>query len=448
MKKVFIAHEAPGTGLSTDRLQRLIDRCAEAGGGQVRLTAGSYLTGTLYLKSGVELYLDAGAVLRGSDDWRDYSNRCPRPTMVEGVPHWYNSLIAAVDARDVAVSGEGVIDGADCLDEGGEQGFRGPHALFFFNCEDVRVQGVGVVRAACYGLMFECCRNVRVLNVSIYGGQDGLRFGECRDVEVKGCDIRSGDDCIGGSGNADVRIYDTSLNTPAGAVLQFSSNKLHVRNCVFWSQGLYPAVFKTEKRYSLSYMAVCAGMHYGYDRGEESDEWLFEDVTIENAELLFKYDKDMYDRRSIPLRRITLDRVRAVNLVFPSLIIGEPDNPMELTIQNSVFECAAGDERCEGVFLRGSSFRGLTMRNVALRGYRDRPFELTGVGSVTLEDVRLERRLTADCLDAATVERISVNAEAPATLAGRYVQPGTTSLLLPNDAEEDFRGPLTYFPKP
>lgn len=63
MNNVFLAY--PKAGFRTAGLQALIDQCAQAGGGQVRLTPGSYLTATLYLKSHVELYLDAGAEFRG-----------------------------------------------------------------------------------------------------------------------------------------------------------------------------------------------------------------------------------------------------------------------------------------------------------------------------------------------------------------------------------------------
>ena len=430
MRKVYIAHEASGSGLRTAELQALIDRCAEDGGGQVRLTAGLYLSGTLYLRSGVELYLDAGAVLRGSPDPRDYSNRCPRPSMVEGVPQWYNALIAAVEARDIAILGEGTIDGADCLDPGGEQGFRGPHAVFFLQCENVRVEGITLVRAACYHLMFESCRHIRVRGVSIRGGQDGFRFGDCADAEIRECDVRSGDDCIGGSGNRDIRITDTALNTPGGSVLQFSCLGLRVENCVFWGPGLYPAVFKEEKRYSLPYAAVCAGFDYGYARGEDSDDWLFRDVTFENPELLFRWEKNMYGRKNIPLRRVTFERVRGLNLALPSLIDAEEGTPLELTIRDSEFYCAADDPRGGGLFLRGKNFRMLRMENVVLHGYGEPPLELSGVEKTELREVRTE------------------GGTAEATAAQREILPGVISLMRPAGDREEFRGPLQWIPRP
>lgn len=63
MNNVFLAY--PKAVFRTADLQALIDQCAQAGGGQVRLTPGSYLTATLYLKSHVELHLDATEEFRG-----------------------------------------------------------------------------------------------------------------------------------------------------------------------------------------------------------------------------------------------------------------------------------------------------------------------------------------------------------------------------------------------
>lgn len=431
MKKVWIAPIETQTGICTEKLQKMIDACAEAGGGQVRLQAGRYVTGTLYLKSGVELFLDAGAVLAGSDDCRDYSNLCPVPSMVENVPQWYNALVTAVDAENIAISGEGIIDGVDCLDRNGEQGFRGPHAVFFFNCENVCVQGATIVRAACYSLMFERCRKILVRNVSVRGGQDAIRLGACSDVLISGCDFRSGDDCIGGSGNANVRVYDTALNTPGGSALLFSSAGLHVKNCVFWSQGVYPAVFKDDKRYSNCGTAVCAGLDYGYPRGETSDQWLFEDVEFENVEALFRFNSNFYGRVPIHVKNVVFERIHAVNLIKPVTILSDVPCPIRLTIRDSVLACAKGDSECEGLFVDGENFESLCLENTVLKGFSDEPFKLRNVGETTLTNVKTEAASTDT-----------------ATRNSRFVMEQTTSLYLPVGADEHFRGAMPYIPKP
>src|SRR5512136_3174973 len=61
-----------GSRLDTQAIQKAIDTCAAAGGGTVCFPAGTYLSGTLFMKSRVTLHLDAGAVLLGSKNLKDY----------------------------------------------------------------------------------------------------------------------------------------------------------------------------------------------------------------------------------------------------------------------------------------------------------------------------------------------------------------------------------------
>ena|SRR5688572_6431036 len=68
------AHGAAGDGQTLDShaIQTVIDSCAEQGGGTVYLPAGQYLTGSLFLRNNTSLYLDAGAVILGSENPEDY----------------------------------------------------------------------------------------------------------------------------------------------------------------------------------------------------------------------------------------------------------------------------------------------------------------------------------------------------------------------------------------
>ena len=67
-------HGAAGDGIlaATRSIQAAIDACAATGGGRVYFPPGRYLSGTIYLRSGVHLYLEAGAVLLGSRELNDY----------------------------------------------------------------------------------------------------------------------------------------------------------------------------------------------------------------------------------------------------------------------------------------------------------------------------------------------------------------------------------------
>ncbi len=69
---------AAGDGKTNDAaaIQRAIDACTAAGGGTVLLPAGrAFRSGTIALKSNVELHVERGAVLAGSGDWADYTTR-------------------------------------------------------------------------------------------------------------------------------------------------------------------------------------------------------------------------------------------------------------------------------------------------------------------------------------------------------------------------------------
>ena len=98
------------TKLSTEAIQHAIDDCSKAGGGRVVVPTGNYKTGTIILKSHVELYLEHGATLFGSTQLKDYKRLKPNylslRTQTETI-----QLIYAAEADDIAITGSGTIDG-------------------------------------------------------------------------------------------------------------------------------------------------------------------------------------------------------------------------------------------------------------------------------------------------------------------------------------------------
>ena len=88
-----------GKTMNTVAIQHAIDACAITGGDRVIIPAGSFLTGSLHLKSGVELHLEKDALLLGSTHRSDYEKNI-----------WY-ALLLAKDQHDISITGEGIIDG-------------------------------------------------------------------------------------------------------------------------------------------------------------------------------------------------------------------------------------------------------------------------------------------------------------------------------------------------
>lgn len=109
-----------GKTLNTRALQKAIDAAAAAGGGNVVIPAGEYLTGTLFLRDHVTLQLEPGSVLLGSTDLKDYPTRTPTLRSYTDVNYVDKSLIYAEKVRNIAIVGQGTIDG-----QGGDTAFSG-----------------------------------------------------------------------------------------------------------------------------------------------------------------------------------------------------------------------------------------------------------------------------------------------------------------------------------
>src|SRR5690242_18022427 len=101
-----------GKTLDTAALQAAIDACARDGGGTVLVPAGTFLIGTTELKSNVTLHLAASSTLLGSGDGKDYHAIDAIPLKGDstlGDGNW--ALLYAVEAQNIAVEGQGTIDG-------------------------------------------------------------------------------------------------------------------------------------------------------------------------------------------------------------------------------------------------------------------------------------------------------------------------------------------------
>ena len=95
--------------IHTIEIQQLIDTAAENGGGVIVVPQGTYVTGSLYFKQGVHLYVMAGGVLKGSDDICDYDIKLTR---IEGEScSYFTALINADGVDGFTMFGPGTIDG-------------------------------------------------------------------------------------------------------------------------------------------------------------------------------------------------------------------------------------------------------------------------------------------------------------------------------------------------
>lgn len=190
------------TRLSTVAVQRAIDDCNAAGGGTVYVPSGNYKIGSIFLKSNVTLNLENGATLYGSTDIKDYtpvktdyvSLRTHTPTI---------QLIYADDAENVAITGEGTIDGrgrAFPKLSWNDEGITRPHLLRFICCRGVKVNGVTLKNSGCWMQHYLACDKVKIDGITVVNrnnyNNDALDLDGCHDVTVSNMIADSDDDAI------------------------------------------------------------------------------------------------------------------------------------------------------------------------------------------------------------------------------------------------------------
>ncbi|MBN2295931.1 MAG: hypothetical protein JXM70_26100 [Pirellulales bacterium] len=182
----------------TKAIQKAIDKCSRQGGGTVYLPPGNWLSGTIFLKSHVTLWLENGSTLTGSKDLKDY--QLHRPKIRSHTDKYVNrSLIAGEDLENIAIRGRGRIYGSGEAFPKRDYLTR-PFVIRLINCRDVLVEGITLENSPMWMQLYLACerlmvRGIRVDNHTSFNN-DGLNIDSCRDVCVSDCIIDSDDDAI------------------------------------------------------------------------------------------------------------------------------------------------------------------------------------------------------------------------------------------------------------
>ncbi|NQT82843.1 right-handed parallel beta-helix repeat-containing protein [bacterium] len=275
-----------GRTLDTVAINEAVEACAAAGGGQVLLPPGIYLSGTVHLKHNVTLFLDAGATLVGSKNLEHYQNFTPPAGTPESRwTRWHRALILGDGAENITIAGQGVIDGNKVFDPKGEEKMRGPHTILLGICRNITIRDVSIKDSANYAIMLEFCQQVEVRNVKITGGWDGVHFRgwpgrPCRDVSILGCQFYTGDDAIAGRYWENVLISDCIVNSSCNGIrLIGPATHLIIRDCLFYGPGVHPHR-SSNRRNMLSGIILQPG---SWDATEGSlDDVLISDITMKN----------------------------------------------------------------------------------------------------------------------------------------------------------------------
>lgn len=279
---------ADGKTDSTEAIARAIAACANQGAGHVVIPAGQFLTGAIHLESNIDLHLKKHAVLLFNTDPRAYLPVVF--TRFEGTELYnYSPFIYALEKTNVAVTGDGTLDGqateanwlawkntparAKLVKMGannvpveerqfGEGYDLRPSFIEFNRCRNVLIEGVKIRRSPMWELHPLLCTNVTVRGVNIVShgpNNDGCDPESCRDVLIEKCLFDTGDDCIAiksGRNNDGRRVGVPSVNliirkctmrdghagTAIGSEISGSCSNVFVENCEMSSSNLVCAL--------------------------------------------------------------------------------------------------------------------------------------------------------------------------------------------------------------
>jgi polygalacturonase len=177
-----------GKTINTTGIQKAINDCSANGGGRVLVPAGTYLTGTLNLKSNVELHLEAGAAITGSTNRNDY------PVTVGE-----RGLLFGVNIENVSITGLGEINGNGRAFFKGDNAPDRPFLVMFKNSRNINVSGITLKNSAFWTFRLLFNNKVVINGIRIYShvnfNNDGIDI-DSKNVIISNCIIDTDDDAL------------------------------------------------------------------------------------------------------------------------------------------------------------------------------------------------------------------------------------------------------------
>ena len=401
--------KADGKTLNTKLINSTIDRLNANGGGTLYFPSGTYLTGSIQLKSHITLELEAGATLLFSDNFDDYLPFVE--VRHEGIMmKSFQPLIYAVDAENITIKGEGTLNGqgkkwwleffrvmVDLKDNGMrelnkyqpmwdkandtkalyaetnedyvntlQRRFFRPPFIQPIRCKDVKIEGVKIINSPFWTINPEFCDNVTVKGITIHNvpspNTDGINPESCKNVHISDCHISVGDDCITIKSGRDTQ----------GRRLGVPCENITITNCTMLS-GHGGVVIGSEMSGSVRKVTISNCVFDGTDRGiriksTRGRGGVVEDIRVSNIVMSkigreavvmdLKYSKmpdEPKSERTPIFRNIHISGLTATDVKTPIKIVGLEEAPIsdivlrDIQIREASQKCVF--ENCERIVL-------------------------------------------------------------------------------------------------
>lgn len=344
-----------GTTKNTKAIQAAIDACSAAGGGTVKLTGGTFVSGPIMIKSKVTLDIDKGATLMGSPDHADY------PAITEFKAPGTQALVSAKNAEDIAITGSGTIDGngQSWWDEArktkgagivGEVQFR-PRLIVIDHCKRVKLEGVTIQNSPSWQVVPYYTDQMEIRNVRILAPQHSPNTDAIDPFSSSNMVI---DHVYADVGDDNIAIKSGIINSPGP---DEPSKNITITDCEFMhGHGLsigseIAGGANNIHAERIHFKGTDQGIRVkaNRDRGNQVYNLSFKDITMEDVKnpiLISEYYPKALPEGEVapePITRltpffhdITIENVKAVNSGNAGIIVGLPESPVKNVVLKNI----------------------------------------------------------------------------------------------------------------
>ena len=365
-----------GKTLNHHAINAAIDSCVAHGGGRVVVPAGTYLCGSIRMKSHVELHLSAGAkILAAPAKMKAYdeAESWEGPAYQDGGHTYFkNSLIYAIGQEYVSITGRGMIDGLGLTKKDTEKGGvlnggnigTGDKAIAFKLCRNILIRDVTIYRGGHFGIILTGCELGTVDNVTIDTNRDGFDIDCCKYLSISNCKINTPRD------DALVLKSSYALKKPVitehiaitncvitGYKLGSLLDGSYIPEPVSWVCGRFKLGTESNGGYKNISLSNCTFMYSSGLAFEEVDQGIMENVTVSNITMNHVHHYPIYIttgcRNRGPKERTTVSTGRDImisNMVANDvdslagiIVTGMPGEPLRnITLSNIQLQFRGG----------------------------------------------------------------------------------------------------------
>ncbi len=354
---------AKGDGVTDDTqaVQTAIDTCS-AKGEKLVFPAGTYMTGTIYLRSNTAIELTATAVWKGIGRVEAYPMQRPRGFDGRMVNAW-RAMIYAEDVENVSISGQGMIhgNGESATFPKIPNSSERPFGIWIVRGRDIRVEGIQLRSSAFWMEHYEECDHVRITGIRVFNhanlNNDGLDLTDCHDVSVSDVEIDSSDDALclkshGQRGVSDTVISNCVLASHAGAFKLGTASVGGFRHIAVNNLVIRPSA-ADHIEHPAKVKGGLAGLDLLSTDGGALEDLLIQNVVMDGVEtpLVMKLGdrwakaaKDDPPRAAGVIRNVFIGQMVARRSgPIPSTITGYPGHNVEdITLSNMLIEIEGG----------------------------------------------------------------------------------------------------------